>query len=1080
MPPTGRRTHLLLAVLISGLAAFASPTLASAARFTPDGAAATALRFVSARNFAAAESVLGGAHVPAAPASPDAPFTSAGTALEYARLLARVEAPGMCDTTWAWRPARVRAGLEAARADALTRARADVAAARIEFRLGMWRSSARSLRVAIARMDAAHVREPLLRYEAQLALVEATVVEGLDEPRAELARADSIARAIGDAAAPLRHRQMRLAGLLAWSEAKMPEAIRQFSASVKAAEVATPRQEVEAAQSLVLQGTLEAFTDAPLGERHKFEAAARAEAAIGLLDERSLFTLGRSVASLRDPARLPAAAEKFDSVRTALRVRGMDHLAGAWNLFYFNGRIDYFLARWAHGREVLEQALSIAQRWNGEGSIREVNTCIDLGNMWFTPRDSVGVVRGLASWRRAVELSAKLPTTFVNDPNVLRINLAQSLGETGDLRGAREEGVAVWKDYADHNGEDFRLCSFPAYLCARLSRALGDTASADLWYQRALRPFERNDSGEREEVTIVRESKALFEYWRGRDSVAFAIDLESARLRRQVIEETAPWLPDADALRFASNRRNVFGVVTTLAVRPQTPSAERRVGAWEMTAAGRGLVLESMLSRVRARVSAQSDTSADAREVAALRRDLATQVLAALRAPDTREQAARRDSLRTVLRHREVGTAGAAYSSDSITVAGASARIGADGVLVSYSRFPLYDRRDSKVLGWISRDTYAAFVLRGGESAPDVVELAPAETLDAAVAAYRKALLAGGDAPAARAAGEKLRRLMWDPVVALLHGRVQVYVVPDGELQKLNWYTLPSARGRWLIDEPYVLHRIASERDLFVPARTLGEGVLALGGMDYGDTPESQLAAARPVTRSLLPSCRSFLEERFEPLPASAGEARAVAALGRRFARDTSRVTLYSGASAGEAAFKRDAPGRRVVHLATHAFFLGESCANGSAAADVLARNPLVFSGIALAGANRWRDAGAGQEDGLLTAEELAGMRLDGVEWLVLSGCESGLGQVQSWEGVYGLPRAAHQAGVRTLVMSLLPVDDDASRVWMQALYEAHFGRGESTASAVKSASRQVLAWLRANGRVADPKLWGAFVALGD
>ena len=191
-------------------------------------------------------------------------------------------------------------------------------------------------------------------------------------------------------------------------------------------------------------------------------------------------------------------------------------------------------------------------------------------------------------------------------------------------------------------------------------------------------------------------------------------------------------------------------------------------------------------------------------------------------------------------------------------------------------------------------------------------------------------------------------------------------------------------------------------------------------------------------------------------------------------------ATLYSGASAGEAAFKRDAPGRRVVHLATHAFFLGESCANGSAAADVLARNPLVFSGIALAGANRWRDAGPGQEDGLLTAEELAGMRLDGVEWLVLSGCESGLGQVQTWEGVYGLPRAAHQAGVRTLVMSLLPVDDDASRIWMQALYEAHFGRGEATAAAVKSASRRVLSWLRTNGRGADPKLWGAFVALGD
>ncbi|MBI5168631.1 MAG: CHAT domain-containing protein [Candidatus Eisenbacteria bacterium] len=1073
MPPTVRSNVLSITILVLSVLALAGPTPAGAARFAPKGVAAAALRLVEARRFAAAESLL--AAEPAEPAG--------DAAVEYVRLLARTEAPGMCDTTWLWRPARVREQLARAKADALTIARADVAAARIEFRLGMWRTSAASLRTAIARMDSARVREPLLRYEAQLALAEALLVEGLDEPRAELARADSIAVAIGDAAAPLRHRQLRLSGQLAWSEGKVTEAVRRLSASVKAAELATPRQEAEAAQSLVLQGTLEAFADAPLGERHKLEAAARAEAAIGLLDERSLFVLGRSVAGLRDPARLPAAAEKFDSVRTALRARGMDHLAGAWSLFYFNGRIDYFLRRWDHGREVLEQALALSQRWNGTDNIRELNSWIDLGNMWFTPRDSAGVARGMECWRRAVELSQKLPATFTNDPNVMRMNIAQSIAEAGQVRVAREDFAAVWKAYRDRDGEAFRLCSFPAFLAARASRALGDTAQAELWYRRALRPFEVNDSGEREDVALVRESMALFEFWRGREDEAFAMGWEAGRLRRQVVEETAPWLPDADALNFANNRRNVHGLVTTLALRTGPETAARRAGAWEMTARSRGLVLESMLARVRA----QADTTSEGLELGKMRRDLANQVLAALRAPDTREQSARRDSLRTVLRHRELGAAATHFATDSITAEGAAARLGADGVLVSYSRFPRYDRADSKRFGWVARETYAAFVLRGGESAPDAIELAPAESLDAAVAAYRKALLAGGDSPAARAAGEKLRALAWDPVVAALRGRTQVYVVPDGELQKINWYALPSGRDHWLVDEPFVLHRLPSERDLFVPARAPGEGLLAFGGLDYGDSPQPQLASATPVRRSVLPSCRSFFEERFAPLPASLGEARAVSALGRRFTRDTTRVTLLTGAAANEEAFKRQAPGRRVVHLATHAFFLGADCANGAAAADVLARNPLVFSGIALANANRWREAGAagagsaaGAEDGLLTAEELAGMRLDGVEWLVLSGCESGMGQVQAWEGVFGLPRAARQAGVRTLVMSLLPVDDDASRVWMQSLYEAHFGRGEPTALAVRTASRRVLSWLRTNGRAGDPRLWGAFVALGE
>ncbi len=1074
MPPTVPRNVRLVPMLLVCAVTLASPTPAGAAHFVPGGAAAGALRLIEARRFGAAESLLAGAPVPA---SPDAPESPAETSVEYARLLARTEAPGMCDTTWLWRPGRVRAALARARADALTLARADVAAARVEFRLGMWRTSAASLRAAIARMDSARVRDGRLRYEAQLALAEALLVEGLEEPRAALARADSIARALGDEAAPLRPRQLRLSGTLNWVSGRLPDAIRDYAAAVKLAERADPPQEIEAAQALVLQGTIESFSDAPLGDRHKTESAPRAEAAVGLADERSLFVLGRSVASLRDPARLPAALEKFEEAHRTLRSRGYESLAGAWSLFYFGSRLDYALARYTNACSRLEQALRIARRWNGPDNIREMYTCIDYANSAFMPRDSAGMARAIVSWERALAIGKRLPQTYVNDSLVAGQNLAQALAEAGRMREARDSFAATWAMYRERDGEKGRLASFPAFLAARASRALGDTAQAELWYARALRPFEINDSGEREEVAAVRESQALFEFWRGDEARSFEIGRSCALLRRHVVEETAPWLPDADAVRFAANRRNVLGTLTTLVMRPRVPSAERRAGAWELTAQGRGLVLESMLQRARV----QADTSANARAVAALRRELASQVLGALRTPGTREQSERRDSLRAVLRHRELGALTAALPADSITVSGASLRLGGDGVLVSYTRFQRFDHADSKRFGWISRETYGAFVLRGGERAPEAIELAPAESLDAAVAAYRKALLSGGDSPAARAAGGKLRALAWDPIVVALRGRTQVYVVPDGELQKINWYSLPSGRDRWLVDEPFVVHRLASERDLFVPVRAPGEGLLAFGGLDYGDAPEPQLASAAPVRRSVLPSCRSFLEERFAPLPASLGEARAVSALGRRFLRDTTHVDLYTGAVADEAAFKRLAPGRRVVHLATHAFFLGADCANGTAAADVLARNPLVFSGIALAGANHWRDgSAAGAEDGLLTAEELAGMRLEGVEWLVLSGCESGMGQVQAWEGVFGLPRAARQAGVRTLVMSLLPVDDDASRLWMQELYEAHFGRGEPTALAVRTASRRVLSWLRTSGRPADPRLWGAFVALGE
>jgi CHAT domain-containing protein len=133
-----------------------------------------------------------------------------------------------------------------------------------------------------------------------------------------------------------------------------------------------------------------------------------------------------------------------------------------------------------------------------------------------------------------------------------------------------------------------------------------------------------------------------------------------------------------------------------------------------------------------------------------------------------------------------------------------------------------------------------------------------------------------------------------------------------------------------------------------------------------------------------------------------------------------------------------------------------------------------------LAGANRRDSPNADGEDGVLTAEEIASLDLSGVEWAVLSGCETGAGDVLAGEGVLGLRRAFQVAGARTLVMSLWKVDDDATRAWMRELYRARLERRLSTSDAVREASLAVLRELRKNGESTHPFLWGAFVAAGD
>jgi CHAT domain-containing protein len=142
-------------------------------------------------------------------------------------------------------------------------------------------------------------------------------------------------------------------------------------------------------------------------------------------------------------------------------------------------------------------------------------------------------------------------------------------------------------------------------------------------------------------------------------------------------------------------------------------------------------------------------------------------------------------------------------------------------------------------------------------------------------------------------------------------------------------------------------------------------------------------------------------------------------------------------------------------------------------------KSPLLLSGLALAGANRRADASADLDDGVLTAEEIAGLDLSAAEWVVLSACETGAGIVEAGEGVVGLRRAFEIAGAGTLIMSLWSVNDDATREWMEALYETRFVKGLATAEAVRAASLETLARRRERGESTSPFYWAAFVASG-
>ena len=247
--------------------------------------------------------------------------------------------------------------------------------------------------------------------------------------------------------------------------------------------------------------------------------------------------------------------------------------------------------------------------------------------------------------------------------------------------------------------------------------------------------------------------------------------------------------------------------------------------------------------------------------------------------------------------------------------------------------------------------------------------------------------------------------------------------------------------------------------------------------------------------------CPEFQSLNFDPLPASLREVNEVVTLWQAHGareRTASAVampspphaTVLTGSTASESAFKTEAAGRRLLHLATQASSSVSGCASAlgslgsrrwrKSSTKMRRENPLLSSGLILAGANRRNIAPPGQDDGVLTAEEVAAMNLRGVEWAVLSGCDTGVGEVRAGEGVFGLRRAFQLAGAKTVIMSLWAVEDDATRQWMTALYSGRLLKRLSTADAVREASRAVLRQRRSQGLTTHPFHWAGFVAAGD
>lgn len=405
---------------------------------------------------------------------------------------------------------------------------------------------------------------------------------------------------------------------------------------------------------------------------------------------------------------------------------------------------------------------------------------------------------------------------------------------------------------------------------------------------------------------------------------------------------------------------------------------------------------------------------------------------------------------------------------------------------IQFLQFPYHDGEQWQGIRLI------ALVVQHGCQSPALVDLGFRDDLSSALDAYRVSVkmedrpMMGSLSPAKGLSA--LHRAVWSPLEPLLKGCRRLFVCPDGELNLVNLGLLVDESGAYLMDR-YDLHLVSHFRDLLEVGRDYGHRrALLVGDPDYGlGISERQNAvAAMPdageavVSRSLDPVRGEFGS--WKRLPETAKEVQSIAGLldDQGWTSQTATTT-----SALEEVVKRSAEGCRLLHLATHGYFLADlepeaeiQSSFGRDAVFDLRRDPLLRSGVVLAGALR-SDRTEGIDDGYLTASEAQYLDLSDTELVVLSACETGLGAVSFGEGVYGLRRSLKVAGAGGVLMSLWKVPDQQTRELMERFY-GHWLGGDSPRVSLHKAQTELRILVIQERKMDLPMYWGAFVYVGD
>ena len=323
--------------------------------------------------------------------------------------------------------------------------------------------------------------------------------------------------------------------------------------------------------------------------------------------------------------------------------------------------------------------------------------------------------------------------------------------------------------------------------------------------------------------------------------------------------------------------------------------------------------------------------------------------------------------------------------------------------------------------------------------------------------------------------GKRLTRILIDPIKMYIDNHRNIIISPDAELNKLSFATIPINENDYLIDS-YTVYYAGTVRDLYRinnnnKCKANRSVVFADPDYDYGHH-DSLFSGKETEDRSL----NRLIGTKSE------GETISVIIGAKYWSRDKASVDNL-----------RESQSPYILHIATHGYFLDDQTPslrffegmlqdifeNSQQIVEINSTydDPLVRSGLFLAGANNYLKNGHVSEvleGGIITARDLSELNYQGTELVVLSACETGLGDVQTGEGVMGLRRAFKMAGAKSVIMSLWKVNDSQTKEIMVDFYNSITKKGLGRADALRQAQLVI------KEKFPHPFHWGAWICQGD